>query len=359
MSPEQSGSSGGPSDDGADRPHSAFSFGGGEGVAYFGSDAPGRGTGAKRSAPGRQTPGGGRRGGRRRAPLLVGVLALLVCAGAAIAVFGGGSGASSGSGGGGVSSTGFVPGTLARAAYVTSRVPGFQYSMSISGTFGEQSFSAEGEGAMNERTLEGSMSFDVGGQKLSELIKNPYVYVSVPTGASASVTGGKAWIRANLAGYTQALGAPNPFESSEGRPMQTLSMLDASGNVTTLGTEDVRGVTTTHYHALVDVAHYAATAPPAQRAALRQYTQSLEQITGSSSLPVDVWLDAQGRVRRFSMAIQVCTSHGTLHETLSMDYYDFGPQPVVQAPAEAEVTDLSSTLDGQAAQVRAQLGCSR
>ncbi|HTA12396.1 MAG TPA: hypothetical protein VK765_03165 [Solirubrobacteraceae bacterium] len=355
MSPEQSGSS----DDRVDRPRSAFSFGGGEGAAYSGPDAFQGGAGAKRSAPGRQTPGGGRRGGRRRAPLLAGVLALLVCAGAAIVVFGGGSGASSGSGGGGVSSTGSAPVSLARAAYVTSRAPGFEYAMSIGGTLDEQSFSVDGEGAINERTLEGTLSMDVHGQKLSELIKNPYVYVSVPAGAGSSVTGGKPWIRANLAGYTQALGDPNPFEANQGRPAQMLTMLDASGNVTTLGTEDVRGVASTHYHALVDLARYAADAPSAQRAALRGSAQELEQITGSSSLPVDVWVDAQGRVRRFSMAIQACTSHGTLHETVSMDFYDFGPQPVVQAPAESEVTDLSSTLDGQAAQVRAQLGCSR
>jgi hypothetical protein len=241
---------------------------------------------------------------------------------------------------------------------VTSRAPGFEFSTSISGALGEQSFSIDAEGTMNERTLEGTLSMDVGGHKLSELIKNPYIYVGLPAGASSSVTGGKAWIKANLTGYTQALGEPSPFENEDGRPAQTLTMLDASGNATTVGSEDVRGVATTHYHALVDLARYADDAPPAQRASLQRYAQSFEQITGSSSLPVDVWVDAQGRVRRFSMAIQACTSHGTLHETVSMDLYDFGPQPAVQVPGESEVTDLSSTLDNQAAQVRAQLGCS-
>jgi hypothetical protein len=366
MSPEQSGSSpgqsgsspeqSGSSEDREELARSAFSFGGGEGPAYFGPDTPRDGAAAKRSTI-RESPGGPR-AGRRRARLLCGALAL-VCAGAAIVLLGGGSGGSSGTGAGGVPSTGPGSVSLARAAYVTTRAPGFQYAMSISGTLGEQSFSVAGEGAMNERTLEGSMSFSVGGQKLSELIKNPYVYVGVPAGASSSVTGGKPWIRANVAGYVQALGGPNPFESSSGRPAQMLSMLDASGSVTTVGTEDVRGVATTHYHALVDIARYVATAPSSQRAALNQYIKSLEQLTGSSSLPVDVWVDAQGRVRRFAMALQACTSDGTMHETLSMDFYDFGPQPVVQVPAESEVTDLSSTLDSQAAKVRAQLGCSR
>jgi hypothetical protein len=347
MCPQESDSG----DSREDRASSAFSFGGGESPAYFGPDAPKRSGDARRATAGRGAPHG-QGAGRHRAPLLAGLLALLVCAGAAIALLGGRAGGSSGASGGGAPIAGPAP-VLARAAYVTSQAPGFQYSVSIAGTFAEHSFSVEGEGAIDERTLEGSASMTVEGQKLTEVIKNPYAYIRLPPVAGAAIADGKPWVRANLDAYTQALGAPSPFQGDTGRPAQTLSVLDSGGHVTKVGSEDVRGVASTHYRALLDVAHVDSAAAPA---AARRYAEALDKLTGASSLPVDVWVDAQGRVRRFSLGLQAHTPVGAVDETVSMELFDFGPQPQVVVPAESEVTDITGAVASQASSALQQLG---
>jgi hypothetical protein len=282
-------------------------------------------------------------------PLLAGVVGVLACAGAAIVLLAGGSG---GAGAGGVPSAGSASVSLARAAYVTSQAPGFRFQMNVSAKFGEHDLQLTGEGAMDERSLEGSVSMSVEGQKLTELIKNPYAYIQLPSGAAA-VGEGKPWVRANLNAYTQALGAPSPFQGDTSRPAQTLGVLDASGDVTKVGGEDVRGVATTHYHAQVDTAHLASSASPADAS---RYAEVLEKLTGSDSLPVDVWIDAQGRVRRFSLALQAHTPGGPLDETVSMELFDFGPQPAITVPSEAEVTDITGALASQASGALQQLG---
>ena len=317
---------------------SAFSFGG-ESLGYFGQGAGAR---AKRS--------GSPRSRRRPTVLLAG--ALVVLAGAAVAIVTGvGAGSGSRAPGGARASRSL----LAQAAYVTTQAPGFHFTLSIAGSVGEHSFSFDGEGAMDEHGGEGTMSMTIAGQQVDEIFKNPYVYMRLPAEASA-LSAGKPWVRANLDTYSQALGAPDPFQQG-GAPTRMLSMLDHGGQVSELGSESVRGVSTTHYHALVDFAKYAASAPAGERATMQRYARTLERLTGSSSLPIDVWLDAQGRVRRFSIRIQVCTRAGTVSETVGMELFDFGAHPAVDVPAGSEFTDLSGALASSASQTLAQAGC--
>jgi hypothetical protein len=203
MSPEQSGSSDGR--DGLAR--SAFSFGGGEGPAYFGPDGPRRGGGpgpvdVPEPAAGARSSARVRRARGKRMPLLAGALGLLLCGGAAIVLVGGGSSA------GGASAAG--SGSLARAAYVTTQSAGFQFQLNVSAKFGEHDLEITGEGAMDERTLEGSVNVDVEGHKLAELVKSPYAYIQLPSGTGAAIADGKPWVRANLDAYEPVSGRHQP-----------------------------------------------------------------------------------------------------------------------------------------------------
>lgn len=314
----------------SDAARSAFSFGG-EDLGNI--EAP-------TAAPGARAP---RRLRARGAAVSLAGLALALVA--VIAATRGGSG-------GGTAATG-APTPLSRAAYVTSQARGFEFQLSIDAALGEHDFTIDAEGAMDERTLEGTMHMQVEGQELNEVIKNPYVYVHLP----AAVAGAKSWVRANLRSYTQSIGAPDPFSQGNSSPTQMLKLLGAGGQVSSLGNETVRGVNTTRYHALVDFTSYAAQVPAGERAAMQRYAQVLQRITGSSSLPIDVWIDAQQRVRRFSTTVEVCTPDGPLSETVSMELFNYGHEPVVVTPAESEVTDVSGKLDSQASQAISQLSC--
>jgi hypothetical protein len=324
-------------------PRSAFGLGG-EQAGYLDSGGVSAGSSVTPSS-GRPSGVPGRR--RRQSWLLVSLAVLTAIAVAAVVVL-------TGSGSSGSPTTG--PASLARAAYVTSRSPGFKFHFKVAGAVAGHSFSLESDGSIDEATLEGTAELEIEGHQVQEVIKKPFVYVQVPSEAS-SLGAGKRWIRAKLSDYTQTIGTGNPFEQGGAGPTQTLHMLDASGDVTLRGRESIEGTPATHYHALVHLSRYATEAPAAQRSAIRLDAQALARLTGSSSQPVDVWIDDQGRVRRFSTEVQVCTPAGNLHEQITMDLHGFGPQQPVTVPAPSEVTEVTSALDSKTAQAVSQLGC--
>jgi hypothetical protein len=96
---------------------------------------------------------------------------------------------------------------------------------------------------------------------------------------------------------------------------------------------------------------------PSQRAAARRYAATLTRLTGSKKLPIDVWIDAQSRVRRMSLTLHLCSAAGSISESLSMDFYDYGRQGVVSVPSAAEATDISDQLKGTVQKGLAQLHC--
>ena len=65
-----------------------------------------------------------------------------------------------------------------------------------------------------------------------------------------------------------------------------------------VGTEDVNGTPTTHYHATIAFEKLAGSAGKAADS-----VRQLEQATGLKQLPTDIWIDARRRVRRQTVAI--------------------------------------------------------
>ena len=83
-----------------------------------------------------------------------------------------------------------------------------------------------------------------------------------------SDTGAEPWVRANYATYNESSSATLGTGGSD--PILTINFLKATGRVTTVGTQSVNGVATTHYHGLVDSNRIAATVPPSRRPAAQQ-----------------------------------------------------------------------------------------
>jgi hypothetical protein len=164
-------------------------------------------------------------------------------------------------------------------------------------------------------------------------------------------------VRANLDVYSQAFGAKEPLTGNGFVSKQMLGFLKTTGQVTDLGTDTVRGAATRRYHALVDLHRYAATAAPSLRTGAKRYAELLQRVTGSASLPMDVWIDGRQQVRRVFMQLPVCTPEGKLTFSINLELYDFGPQPAVLAPPDAEVTDITEKLKSRVSQGLQQLSC--
>ena len=111
-------------------------------------------------------------------------------------------------------------------------------------------------------------------------------------------------------------------------------MVRAADSITEQGSEDVRGVTTTRYHAVIDLAKSAARLG----GEARQRVEGLSQL-GLTKLPTDVWIDDQGRVRREFFTMHVAQSGQEVTIAMTMELFDFGVPVDVQAPPDDQVRE--------------------
>jgi hypothetical protein len=168
-------------------------------------------------------------------------------------------------------------------------------------------------------------------------------YVALPPSQAAAVSGGKRWISISSGQATG--GSLAALQStSAGNPSSSLSVLEASSStVTQVGTEKIRGVKTTEYGAVLDLSKASNHVPPRAKRALARAAATLH----TSTLPIDVWLDSENRVRRMSMKYvlpagspsgsgQSNASPVAVH--LVMDVFGYGVRVVVSPPPASEVS---------------------
>ena len=138
------------------------------------------------------------------------------------------------------------------------------------------------------------------------------------------------------------------MDSDQNDPAQSLKMLNgASNSVTQMGKETVRGTPATHYRIVIDYHKLLKNLSAQDRAAVAPVYRRAMQALGSSTLPMDVWVDDAGMVRRLSyqMHLAIPGSQLTTNSSLVMDYFDFGTPVDVQAPPAGQVTDVTSQVN--------------
>ena len=183
---------------------------------------------------------------------------------------------------------------------------------------------------------------------------SPLLYLQLPASESTQLPPGKSWVEINLNTISEAkLGQSfSQLTSSSQESTQTLSYLQgvSSTGINTVGPATIRGVATTEYKATVDLTKVADKKSPAEQAALK----SLEAQLHTSTMPVQVWLDAQGRVRQITDQVQASTTPSstpgsttpatTANVSTTVDYYDFGTPVDVSSPPPAQVDDVTGQI---------------
>lgn len=183
---------------------------------------------------------------------------------------------------------------------------------------------------------------------------NGMLYQRVPSIATG-LADGKQWIAMDLnqvAARQGDTGLGQMLASAPSDPSQILAYLTAvEGQVKTVGPDTVDGAQTTHYDATIDLDKVANLDPGAASA-----TKQLEQQLGTNSLPIQLWVDQQNRVRKMSMDENIAhpvpgstTSGGTattgtngqtvnigsVHVQFTITMSDFGtPVNIVAPPAD-------------------------
>jgi hypothetical protein len=244
---------------------------------------------------------------------------------------------------------------VTQAADITTRVAGADMHVTIAETVLGHSITLVGGGHESFATRNGVFNLaarglpgPVGGQATFQMrFLYPRLFMRSRLFSSA-LPPGKSWLELNLARALQRQGVSTSVLSSAGSdPAQFLDYLKAaSGGVENLGTAQIRGVPTTHYHAVLDVRRYPSLLPRSRRAAARKGIARLVQLTGNSHVPTDVWVDSRHLVRqeRVTLSIHPRSLPSGLHEVVTVDLFHFGPKPRVTAPPADQTYDLTSHL---------------
>jgi hypothetical protein len=159
---------------------------------------------------------------------------------------------------------------------------------------------------------------------------------------------GNITIHELLLGHTMYMKSPL-MDDNQNNPAQALTLLNgASNSVTLVGKETVRDTPATHYRVVVDYKKLLNNLPAKDRAAIAPTIHTALQAMGGSTLPMDVWVDDDGMVRRLSyqMHMTLPNSQLTTDSSMVMDYFDFGAPVSVKAPPAGEVTDVTSRVNG-------------
>jgi hypothetical protein len=270
-----------------------------------------------------------------------------------------------GCGGGGGGSVASVIDPVAQAATTSTKTAGYRLNMSLSITSSAlpNPITGTGQGAFSVPDHAGSFTLNMnlgnsplivqalGGSTLQvqELIKGLTVYMKLPTALTSRVPmfGGKPWVAVDLSklASSQGLGGLSSLTSNPatGDPSQMLNFLRAaSGKVTTVGSDQVNGVQTTHYRGAISLDRVANALPASARAAAQQSIKSLEKLTNLRRLPYDVWVDGQHLVRRLGLSFSETISGQSLNMSMRLEIPEYGPQPVPAAPPADQVTNLNA-----------------
>jgi hypothetical protein len=215
---------------------------------------------------------------------------------------------------------------------------------------------AEGDEDFTTGDAQMSMTFDgVLGSFLSGDFETRTVggvmYMKLPDsiGRLLGGAGGGKWIKVDGASLG---GGASGAALGQSDPTQALAYLEkASDDVKNLGAETVNGVSTTHYHATIDLGKSVdnAKVPPALREKVKQLWHRGGE--AAPTIPADAWIDGEGRLVRMTTTVDTAAMVGgasgasgiggalpTVTTTLNLS--NFGEPVHVEAPPADQVIDL-------------------
>jgi uncharacterized protein YidB (DUF937 family) len=196
--------------------------------------------------------------------------------------------------------------------------------------------------------LGGSITGDFGSPedwKLDVIQDGDVAYVHFPLIAK-QLPAGKTWVKGDAKTLSAAdTGQLKQFGSLAGTdPRDVFGLLKAvSGSITAVGSDKIRGVETSHYHATIDPAKLEQLVPADQRQGLGGLDQSARQ-AGLAEIPVDVWVDADQQVRKIAVDVdgKQPGTDAAVKASLVVELYDYGTPLQLKLPPADEVVDASS-----------------
>jgi hypothetical protein len=237
---------------------------------------------------------------------------------------------------------------IAAAAEATSNSPGVRITFTA-GFQGPVQMNMSGSGLLNGDTHRASIQVSTSGGVASgvpdftidEVVDDGDLYIKSPQlGQAFGASGTWMLIKSEAFGnlLQSAGGAGAGLSASPTSQLDALE--DASDQVTEVGPEQIEGVETTHYAAVIDMGKLADALKEQVSGAFGDLIdKSLEQISNQT---VDVWIDGQGLVRRETSSASM---GGLGNFTMTMNLTDYGIRPNIEVPPSSEVFDATPFLE--------------
>src|SRR5690606_4912300 len=127
-------------------------------------------------------------------------------------------------------------------------------------------------------------------------------------------------------------------------PAAVLDSLGGAGSLEVVGTEAIRGVTTTRYDGVIDTNAALATLSDAELAELEgEFGPDLENFP---TMPISLWVGDDGLIRRIQMQLDFADLLGAAAATvdapdsmtMTLDYFGFGDDVSIETPPADQVT---------------------
>ncbi|MET7451533.1 hypothetical protein ABZT03_06475 [Streptomyces sp. NPDC005574] len=207
-----------------------------------------------------------------------------------------------------------------------------------------ESVTTAGRGALDLKEGDSVMTVAAEGKTVEQRVVDQVLYQKVP---GQKVQGGKTWMKIDLKKAAQSQGVSG---RQIGDPAQSAAYAKAitDKDVTKVGTQKIDGVDTTHYRVSVDVAELPGGAKMRQQL--------------GATLPMHVWLDEDGRLRRqqIDMTVKAPASASAKPDNSAapqqvkmrtvMNFSDFGTDVDAEAPPAGQVADMTDEAMRQSRQ---------
>ena len=220
-----------------------------------------------------------------------------------------------------------------------------------------QSIDMTGSGLFDYRRPRGAVTYrmqlpGVGNVNVEMRMVGTKLFLRLPQEVvGPALPNAKPWFGLDLDKSLQRAGLGSLGFTQQQDPAQTLQYLRAaSSGVKESGSATVRGVETTRYvgrldfRKALDAGLERLELPAAERQRARQGMQRMLGQLGTNGVPFEVFVDADGLLRRLTMDVSMKAMGQPLSTKVSMDYFDFGVDVDVQAPPARDVTDATRLL---------------
>jgi len=153
------------------------------------------------------------------------------------------------------------------------------------------------------------------------------------------------WISMDLEAIAPGFGDLASLSQGQNDPTAQLEYLRGISDAEEVGTEQVAGVETTHYSGTVDLDAAYDRLPDDTRGELKQAIAQARKQFGHGAMPVDVWIDGDGLLRRMTMSLESGGNSAVdFGMEMTMEIPEYGIAMHLPIPKGGDVTDVSDLL---------------